>query len=164
MLQKGPSMRAYFITSLVAILLAPPALAQFHFEQRNEVSYLRGPYVLDFYRRHNDAFRSGAAIHFAHGKQHDVLLSTPLREAQNVDRRTDREYVTFLLNRTARTEPEMFLYAPSTGQAIGRTASKPSSAMISAWDRTPCCWPIMSGNRSWNAGSLRRSRKSASAR
>lgn len=111
-------MRAHFIASLTVILLAPSASAQFHVEQRNEVSYLRGPYVLDFYRRHNDAFRSGAAIHFAHGKQHDILLSTPLRESEIVDQQTDREFVAFLLNRRARTEPEMFLYAPSTGQAM----------------------------------------------
>jgi hypothetical protein len=113
-------MRASFIACLVVMVLAPSGWAQFHIEQRNEVSYLRGPYILDFYHRHNDAFRSGAAIHFAHGKQHDTLLSTPLRDSQWVDQRTDREFVNFLLNRTARTEPEMFLYAPSTGQAMWR--------------------------------------------
>jgi hypothetical protein len=81
-------MRVSLIACLVGVVLAPSTVAQFHIEQRNEVSYLRGPYVLDFYRRHNDAFRRGAAIHFAHGKQHDILLLTPMREAQWVDQGT----------------------------------------------------------------------------
>lgn len=63
------------------------------FEQRDKVSYLRGPYNFDFYRRHNEAYRFGAAIHFAHGKAHDVPQLTPLDRASHFDKQFDAEAV-----------------------------------------------------------------------
>jgi hypothetical protein len=50
-------------------------------EQRDEISYLRGPYNIEFYKRHNEAFRISAAFHYAHGRQHDVLQLTPFPTA-----------------------------------------------------------------------------------
>ncbi len=55
------------------------------FEPRTEVSYLRGPYNIAFFHRHNDSFRMSAAMHFEHGKQHDVLLLTPIARNEHFD-------------------------------------------------------------------------------
>ena len=84
------------------------------FEQRNAVSYLRGPYNFDFYRRHNAAYRFGAAIHFAHGKAHDVPQLTPLDRASEVDRQFDAEMVHYV-HSTPRIEPHMEYWGPHTG-------------------------------------------------
>jgi hypothetical protein len=89
----------------------------FIFEQRSTVSYLRGPYNIEFYKRHNQAFRVGAAIHFAHGKQHDVLLLTPVQKNASVDEETDGDYLKHIAN-PPRTEPTMELYGPYTAQTM----------------------------------------------
>lgn len=85
-------------------------------EARNEVSYRRGPYNTALFYRHNETFRNGAAIHFAHAKAHDVLEMTPLSKHAEVDARTDGEFVDFLLNHRARTEPTMEYYGPYTAR------------------------------------------------
>lgn len=84
-------------------------------ERRDEVSYLRGPYNIEFYRRNNEAYRIGAAIHFAHGKQHDVLEKTHAASHEQVDSATDSAFLQFVRQLKARTEPPMELYAPYTG-------------------------------------------------
>ncbi|HYG34301.1 MAG TPA: hypothetical protein VEC99_05930 [Clostridia bacterium] len=94
------------------LLLFAPLAGAAHFEQRNEVSYLRGKYNTALFYRHNETFRNGAAIHFAHGIQHDYLQLTPLSEAARVDAKANREYMDFLLNHRARTEPSMEYYGP----------------------------------------------------
>ena len=55
------------------------------FEQRDSVGHLRGPYNIAFFHRHNAAFRIGSAIHFAHAKQHDLLLLSPLKDHEKAD-------------------------------------------------------------------------------
>lgn len=55
-------------------------------EKRDDVSYLRGPYNGAFFHRHNNSFRESAALHFAHGKQHDVLILNPLSRKEFTDR------------------------------------------------------------------------------
>jgi hypothetical protein len=85
-------------------------------ETRHEVSYRRGKYNAALFWRHNETFRNGAAIHFAHARQHDILELTPLSEHTVVDERTDREYVDFLLNHRAFTEPTMEYYGPYTAR------------------------------------------------
>ncbi len=89
-------------------------------EQRNEVSYLRGPYNIAFYRRHNAAFRVGAALHFSHAKQHDVLMLTPFEKHEEADAAFDRESLEFVLKRKAHTEPMQEQYAPYTARAFWR--------------------------------------------
>ena len=84
------------------------------FEQRNEVSYLRGPYNFDFYRRHNEAYRFSAAIHFAHAKAHDVPQLTPLEKASFFDRQLDAEMLHFIHSQP-RIEPHMEYWGPHTG-------------------------------------------------
>ncbi len=76
------------------------------FEQRNSVSYLRGPYNFDFYSRHNKSYRTGAAIHFAHGKAHDVPQLSPFAEAGYYDQQFAAEAVQTLLD-PPRVEPQM---------------------------------------------------------
>ena len=58
-----------------------PDTGGLHFEQRNMPAFLRGPHNQDFYFRLNDQYRTSAAIHFAHGKAHDVPQLTPLEKA-----------------------------------------------------------------------------------
>jgi hypothetical protein len=97
--------------ALIAISSAPAV------EQRNEVSYLRGPYNTALFWRHNEAFRIGAALHFSHGKQHDVLLLTALEERDRADSDFDRECLQFTEQFKARTEPTQEYYAPYTARA-----------------------------------------------
>ncbi|MBF6649770.1 hypothetical protein [Methylobacter sp. BlB1] len=89
-------------------LAGPSAMA---WEQRNEVSFLRGPYNIEFFDRHNRSFRYSAAIHFAHAKQHDILQLTPLSHHEETDRESDAEFVHMLFN-PPRTEPTMAYYGP----------------------------------------------------
>lgn len=86
-------------------------------EQWDNASYRRGRYNFDFWRRHREAYRTGAALHFAHSKQHDVLLLTPLAEAYWHDRQFSAEAVAWLLD-PPDTEPHMAYWAPHTAQAF----------------------------------------------
>lgn len=52
-----------------------------HVEQRNMPAFLRGPHNQAFFFRQNEQYRTSAAIHFAHGKAHDVPQLTPLEQA-----------------------------------------------------------------------------------
>ena len=90
------------------------------FEQRNEVSYLRGPYNNALFRRHNRTFQIGAALHFSHAKQHDVLLLSPIADHERVDAAFDQESVTFAKELPAETEPHQEYYAPYTARAAWR--------------------------------------------
>lgn len=98
----------------LALLAAVPALA---WEQRNEVSYLRGKYNNALFWRENETFRNGAAIHYAHAREHDILQLTPLADAARVDAETDADFTDFLLNHRVRTEPTMEYYGPYVARA-----------------------------------------------
>jgi hypothetical protein len=108
---------AIFVCLLELHLGASATLA---LEQRNEVSYVRGPYNVAFFFRHNETFRNGAAIHFAHGVQHDILELTPLADAATEDAKTRQRYEDFLLRHRARTEPSMEYYGPYVARAMWR--------------------------------------------
>lgn len=108
-------MRVYIAVAAGLLGLVSHAHAG-HWEQRDEVSHLQARYNTAFYYRHNETFRNGAAIHYAHGRQHDILQKTPLREHERVDRETDADYMDYILNHRARTEPSMELYAPYTAR------------------------------------------------
>lgn len=110
-------------TSLGAALAALVLLAcgpTFTTERRDDVAHLQARYNAELYRRHNEAFRVGAALHFSHGKQHDVLQLTPLEEHVEVDRGFDREATGFALELKARTEPSQEQYAPYTARMAWR--------------------------------------------
>lgn len=107
--------RLVFLMSFVsclAILAGSPVGA---WEQRNEVSFLRGPYNIEFFDRHNRSFRYSAGFHFSHAKQHDVLLLTPLDRHVEADRQFDTECQRMLFN-PPRTEPTMAYYGPYTAR------------------------------------------------
>ena len=94
------------IKSIVAaVFFVWPAAAEPQMEQRNGISYLRGPYNLALFYRHNETFMNGAAIHFAHAIQHDILELTPLADHEKTDAETDAKYVDYILNHRAKTEP-----------------------------------------------------------
>jgi hypothetical protein len=86
-------------------------------EQRNEVSFLRGPYNLALYYRHNYAYRVGAGMHVFHSKQHDLLQLTPLADHAAVDARFDREAVAYMRN-PPRIEPKMPYYSNYVSRAM----------------------------------------------
>lgn len=86
-------------------------------EQRSKPSYLRGRYNLAFFYRENRTFRHGAAIHFAHGKAHDVLELSPFSDHAAADAKFDAECLEFI-HHPPRTEPEMEYYGPYTGRGI----------------------------------------------
>ncbi len=85
-------------------------------EQRNEVSFLRGKYNTAQYKRHRNTFRYSAAMHFQHGKQHDVLQLTPLADHGRVDADFNQKSVDFVYRKKAKTEPTMELYGPYTAR------------------------------------------------
>jgi len=85
-------------------------------EKRDEVSYLRGPYNIEFFKRHNEAFRISAGIHFAHGKAHDVAHLTPAAERAMADTKFDDESMAYVTRKKPRTEPTMELFGPYTAQ------------------------------------------------
>lgn len=95
---------------LLLIAASSPAL-----EQRNEITYRRGPYNLAFFYRHNDSYRYSSAFHYYHGKQHDVLQLTPLDQHQTVDLWFDGDIVAYTITKKARVEPTMMLYGPYVG-------------------------------------------------
>jgi len=95
-----------------AALLASGAIA--HAEPRDEVSYLRGPYNIAFFNRHNDSFRYSAAMHYHHGKEHDVLQLTPREKIAEADHKFNLSVTDFVYGKKAKTEPTMELYGPYT--------------------------------------------------
>lgn len=99
----------------ITVLAAAPASA-IDIQQRNEVSYLRGPYNIEFFKRHNEAFRISAGIHFAHGKAHDVAQLTPAADRAAADVKFDDESVAYVTRKKPFTEPTMELFGPYTAR------------------------------------------------
>ncbi|MEO8223608.1 MAG: hypothetical protein ABI661_02300 [Gammaproteobacteria bacterium] len=81
------------------------------------MSFLRGPYNLAFYRRHNRSYRISAGMHFFHSKQHDLLLRTRLAESAEVDATFEQEAMRYLVA-TPRTEPDMAYYSEYVDRAM----------------------------------------------
>lgn len=97
---------------LAVLLIITPAQA----EKRDAAEERIAGYSEKFYRRHNEAFRIGAAIHYAHGKAHDVLQLKPFARHQQVDEQTSRDFTEFTAKLKAKTEPTMEYYAPYTAR------------------------------------------------
>lgn len=102
---------------VAAIALLPTAARAL--EQRNDVDFLRGPYNLAYYYRHNEPYRIGAGMHFFHSKQHDLLQRTPLAAHAAVDERFDRQALEWVRN-PPRTEPQMPYYSEYIDRAMHR--------------------------------------------
>lgn len=92
-----------------------PDVGGIHFEQRNMPAFLRGPHNQAFFFRLNDQYRTSAAIHFAHGKAHDVPQLTPLAKSDYYDTSFDAECVQWLYN-PPHIEPSMMIFGPYTGR------------------------------------------------
>lgn len=118
-MQRAHNMRRHILPSSCALAALALGSCSLHVEQRDEIAFRRAGYNLAFYRRHNPSFRTGAAIHFSHAKQHDVLVLTPLAEAARHDERFDRECVAWVMD-PPRMEPKMMYYGPHVGQAAWR--------------------------------------------
>ena len=86
-------------------------------ERRNDVGFLRGPYNLAFFYRHNYAYRIGAAMHFFHSKQHDLLQQTPLAERARYDQLLNDQSIAWLRD-PPRTEPTMDYYSEYVDRGI----------------------------------------------
>ncbi len=99
-----------------AALAALPGRARV-WEQRDDIGFLRGPYNEAFYYNHNEAYRIGAAMHFFHSKQHDLLLQTPLDEHARYDRLLNDQSLGYLRD-LPRTEPVMLYYSEFTDRAM----------------------------------------------
>lgn len=100
-------------------LLAVVALLPCHaVEQHDEVFRVHAMYNEAFFWRHPDAYRSGAAIHVAHGAQHDELLVHG-----NTARERDRAFDAFCvghLQDPPLVEPTQEYYAPYTARTMWR--------------------------------------------
>ena len=107
-------MNGHTLFSGLMILVCVQAVG---WEQRNEVSYVRGKYNTALFWRENETYRNGAAIHYAHAREHDILQLTPLRDAARVDTETDADFTNYLLHHRARTEPTMEYYGPYVARA-----------------------------------------------
>lgn len=88
-------------------------------EKRNAIAHPPTPYQLAFYNRHRESYRVAGALHFAHSKLHDVLLTTPFDRRAKEDAKLYDESLAFL-NQPPRIEPSMELYAPYTARATWR--------------------------------------------
>ncbi len=104
---------------LALVLLGGIAACSLHLDQRDMPAQLRRGYNNAFFHRHNDAFRTSAAIHYAHGKAHDVLQLDDASRTRAVDAQTDGDFVGVLRDRM-RMEPSMSLFGPHTGQGAWR--------------------------------------------
>lgn len=110
-------MKLSFLAKLIMLAATFAPASALCLEQRNDVTYLRGPYNGKFFDRENEAFRVSAAIHFAHGIQHDYLQLEPFDAHQRTDQRADREYLEMVV-KPPRTEPEMETYGPYTARTM----------------------------------------------
>ncbi|MFP3943731.1 MAG: hypothetical protein ACLFWF_07550 [Alphaproteobacteria bacterium] len=88
--------------------------------QRNTVFELGGKYVAEFYLRHPNSEAYSGAFHFHHGRLHDVLSLTPMRNAREADRKFAENVLDFLYQKRARIGPLMEYYGPYTSQFAWR--------------------------------------------
>ncbi len=102
-----------------ATALALLAGCSAHFEQRDMPAMLRRGYNAEFFSRHDMPYRAQAAIHIAHGVQHDLLQLKPLAEHERVDAESDARYLADFYD-PPRIGPKMMPFGPHTGQGIWR--------------------------------------------
>lgn len=108
-----------FLVHVVAVAAVCWATSASAVEQRNDVFRVHSCTNQAFFWRHNDAYRSGAALHVSHGAQHDVLL----RRGEEDPAQVDRDFEQFSLRHVShppRTEPTQEYYAPYTARSLWR--------------------------------------------
>lgn len=99
-------------TSLLACAPGKPITS----EPREEVSYIRGPYNAAFFRRHGPSEAYSAGFHYHHGKEHDILVLTPLTDREKVDADFDASVFDFVKSQKSKVGPTMALYGPYTAR------------------------------------------------
>jgi hypothetical protein len=109
------SVRVQMAIAMVALAVG----CSIHFEQRDMPAMLRRGYNTEFFSRHQTPYRAQAAIHIAHGVQHDYLVLKPARDHARVDAQSDARYLSDFGD-PPRIGPKMMLYGPHTGQAAWR--------------------------------------------
>lgn len=107
------------VGTLTALLVVATFGCSVHFEQRNMPAMLRRAYNTEFSSRHNQAYRAQAAIHIAHGVQHDNLQLTRLADHRRVDAKSAARYLRDF-NEPPRIGPQMMPFGPHGGQAAWR--------------------------------------------
>jgi hypothetical protein len=118
---KGTNRTLTFVT-LCSLLLPLKGITQVRveklagFEKYDMPAFMRGPHVLEFWNRHNLAFRRQSAIHAAHGAAHDVVLLSPFEEASKEDKKFTKRFTEKTLNDPPKTEAVMQTYGPTTSQ------------------------------------------------
>lgn len=104
---------------MAAVLMTASTACGIHHDFRQAPAQLRRCYNQAFFWRHNGSFETGAAIHFTHGRAHDILQMSALDDALRVDAEFDAE-ATSAARHGMRMEPSMMLYGPHTGMAAWR--------------------------------------------
>ncbi len=108
--------KAGLASLLLGALTACAPGKQITSEPRKEVSYIRGPYNAAFFRRHGPSEAYSAGFHYHHGKEHDVLVLTPLADREKVDADFDASVFDFVKNQKSKVGPNMALYGPYTAR------------------------------------------------
>ena len=114
-------MKANYILPLALLLgaCAPgrtPVSGRLTAEPRTPMSYIRGPYNAAFFHRHGPSEAYSAGFHYHHGKEHDVLILTPLADRAKVDADFDASVFDYVKNKKSKVGPTMDLYGPYTGR------------------------------------------------
>ncbi len=112
-----------FAGMTIAIVMAAMAIVctscSLHLEQRNMPAFLRRGYNTAFFSRHARPYRAQAAIHIAHGVEHDYLQLTSSADRVRVDSESDARYLADF-HAPPRIGPGMMTFGPHTGQAAWR--------------------------------------------
>lgn len=97
-----------------SIFLSLPTLA--NVDQRNEVTFQRGPYVQEFYNNFYKPWTHQAAIHAAHGGAHDLAHVTDPEERKKKDQKFRDRMVKLTLSEKCNNGPKSETYGPLTAQ------------------------------------------------
>jgi len=87
-------------------------------EQRNEVSALRGSYNYQFYKRHPRDFKLTTVAHWAHGKASEILLEKPRDPAEADQALYDKAL--WFLGHPPETEPHQDYVSPQFARQAWR--------------------------------------------
>lgn len=87
-----------------------------HVDQRNEVTFQRGPYVQAFYKNFYKPWTHQAAIHAAHGGAHDLAHATSPEKRSDKDKEFRDEMVKLTLSERSNNGPKMETYGPLVSQ------------------------------------------------
>jgi hypothetical protein len=85
-------------------------------DQRNEVTFQRGPYVQEFFKNFYKPWTHQAAIHAAHGGAHDLAHTVQPNDRLREDKKFRDRMVELTLSETSKNGPKSETYGPLTAQ------------------------------------------------